>query len=99
MYYYTDCFSGGFPKAKGDTSDEESMVDNASTITALSDNRSTTEDVQEEEEATVEEIYEEKMKEAIDGLSLKSAQARLNALNSVSSGLTKKILPDFISDR
>jgi len=52
----------GNAKLKGDTSDEESVIDNASTITALSDNRSNPEDALEEEEASQEEVYEEKLK-------------------------------------
>lgn len=84
---------------KADTSDEDSVVDNASTITALSDNRSQSDDIIEEEEASVEEIFEEKLKEAIDGLTLKSAQSRINSLTAISVALTKKLVPDFISDR
>lgn len=86
-------------RSKGDTSDEESVLDNASTITAMSDNRSLVDEPLDEEEQSVEEVYEEKMKEAIDGLSLKSAQSRMNALQSVSNGLMKKIIPEFLSDR
>lgn len=89
---------GAFIK-KADTSDEESVVDNASSITATSDNRSQSDDIVEEEEASVEEIFEEKLKEAIDGMTLKSAQSRINSFTAVSVALTKKLVPDFISDR
>lgn len=90
----------GAIKLKSETSDEDSNYDNASVITAYSDNRSIVEEGSEEvDEAAQEEVFEDKLKEAIDGLSEKSAQRRCNCLEAMSTGFTKKIVPDFINDR
>lgn len=87
-------------KLKGETSDEDSNFDNASIITTYSDNHSIAEEGTEEiDEASQEELFEEKLKEALDGLSEKSAQRRLACLEFISSGFTKKLVPDFINDR
>lgn len=87
-------------KLKGETSDEDSNFDNASVITAFSDNKSIAEEGPEEvDEVSQEELFEEKLKEALDGLAEKSVQRRLNCLECISSGFTKKIVPDFINDR
>lgn len=87
-------------KLKGETSDEDSNFDNASIITTHSDNRSVVEEGTEElDEATKEEIFEEKLKEALDGLSEKSAHRRITCLEALATGFTKKIVPDFINDR
>ena len=83
-----------------ETSDEDSNFDNASIITSHSDNRSIVEEGSEEvDEASQEEIFEEKLKEAIDGLGEKSTQRRISCLESISTAFTKKIVPDFINDR
>lgn len=87
-------------KVKGETSDEDSNFDNASIITGFSDNRSILEEEPDQpDEATQEELFEEKLKEALDGLSEKSSQRRLQCLESISNGFLKKIVPDFINDR
>lgn len=91
---------GPLLKLKGETSDEDSNFDNASIITGFSDNRSILEEEPDQpDEATQEEIFEEKLKEALDGLSEKSSQRRLQCLESISNGFLKKIVPDFINDR
>jgi hypothetical protein len=54
---------------------------------------------EEVDEQTQEEIYEEKLMEAIDGIVQKSAQARTTALESVAKGLVKKYVPDFVAER
>lgn len=93
-------FLGSLLKIKGETSDEDSNFDNASIITGFSDNRSILEEEPDQpDEATQEELFEEKLKEALDGLSEKSSQRRLQCLESISNGFMKKIVPDFINDR
>ncbi|KAF4520348.1 hypothetical protein B566_EDAN009870 [Ephemera danica] len=81
---------GVVPKARLDnlTSDEDSLNDNASIIRG-----------EEVDEQTQEELFEEKLMEAIDGIMQKSAQARTTALECVGKAFVKKYLPDFVSER
>lgn len=51
------------------------------------------------DEQTQEEVFEEKLREAIDGLNQKSAQGRTLSLESVTKAFIKKCIPDFVSDR
>jgi hypothetical protein len=51
------------------------------------------------EEQTQGEVFEEKLREAIDGINQKSAQGRTSSLESVAKAFIKKCIPDFVSDR
>lgn len=53
----------------------------------------------EVDEQSQEDVFEEKMCEAIDGITQKSAQGRTNSLDAVSQALTKKYIPEFLIDR
>nr|CAD7445635.1 unnamed protein product [Timema bartmani] len=84
----------------GLTSDEDSLNDNVSIISGFSETKSVIEEGSDEiDEQTQEEIFEEKLKEAIDGISEKSAQGRTSALESVAKAFIKKCVPDFVTDR
>ena len=51
------------------------------------------------DEQTQEEVFEEKLREAIDGMNQKSAQGRTSSLESVAKAFVKKCIPEFVSDR
>lgn len=53
----------------------------------------------EVDEQTQEEIFEEKLREAIDGINQKSAQGRTASLESVAKAFIKKFIPEFVTDR
>lgn len=94
---------GAGHKARQDvpSSDEDSLNDNGSVYSAISENRSVMDEGTNEEvdEQTQEELFEEKLKEAIDGINQKSAQGRTTCLESVSKAFVKKFIPEFIVDR
>lgn len=83
------------------TSDEDSINDNASVISIQSD--STIHDDgtfgDEVDEPTQEDLFEEKLYEAIDGISQKSAQTRTNSLLAVGTAFTRRYVPEMIVDR
>lgn len=54
---------------------------------------------EEVDEQSQDDVFEEKMCEAIDGITQKSAQGRTNSLDAVSQALTKKYIPEFLIDR
>ncbi|XP_021919874.1 interferon-related developmental regulator 2 [Zootermopsis nevadensis] len=86
--------------AIGLTSDEDSVNDNASVNSIVSETKSIAEEGGDEvDEQTQEEVFEEKLREAIDGLNQKSAQGRTLSLESVTKAFIKKCIPDFVSDR
>lgn len=88
------------PDAIGLTSDEDSINDNASVISVISENKSIAEEGGDEvDEQTQEEIFEEKLREAIDGINQKSAQGRTASLESVAKAFIKKFIPEFVTDR
>lgn len=53
----------------------------------------------ETEETNIEEEFEEKLRDAIDGLSQKSAQGRTQCMEAISKAFTKRFIPDFVVDR
>lgn len=84
----------------GITSDEDSVNDNGSVTSIVSETKSIIEEGADEvDEQTQEEAFEEKLREAIDGLNQKSAQGRTSSLESVAKAFIKKCIPDFVSDR
>lgn len=48
---------------------------------------------------STDDLFEEKLIEAIDGISQKSSQGRAQCLDSVSVAFSKRYLPDFAVDR
>lgn len=84
------------------TSDEDSINNDAwSEGSGHSDNRSMLEDANDNEvdEITQQEVFEEKLKETIDGLTQKSAKGRTICFNSVEKIFATKYIPDFVEDR
>ncbi|XP_029178791.1 interferon-related developmental regulator 1-like [Nylanderia fulva] len=84
------------------TSDEDSVNNDAcSEISGQSDNRSMLEDANDNEvdELAQQEAFEEKLKEAIDGLTQKSAKGRVICFNGIEKIFAIKYIPDFVEDR
>ncbi|XP_076340105.1 interferon-related developmental regulator 1-like [Tachypleus tridentatus] len=83
-------------------SEEESNFDNASIITIVSESHFDSEDgtwADEVEETALSDDFEEKLKEAIDGTSQKSAKGRQICLELVRKSLTSRYMYDFIIER
>uniref|UniRef100_A0A0A9XFE8 Interferon-related developmental regulator 1 n=1 Tax=Lygus hesperus TaxID=30085 RepID=A0A0A9XFE8_LYGHE len=81
------------------TSDEDSVNDNASVISLASDGTFLEEGNDENEDAIQNDVFEEKLMEAIDGLTQKSAQGRTSCLESVSASFTMRFIPEFVMNR
>lgn len=84
------------------TSDEDSVNNDAcSEISGQSDNRSMLEDANDNEvdELAQQEAFEEKLKEAIDGLTQKSAKGRIICFKGIEKIFAIKYIPDFVEDR
>ncbi|KAK9301796.1 hypothetical protein QLX08_005990 [Tetragonisca angustula] len=84
------------------TSDEDSINNDACSVSSSqSDNRSMLDDVNDNEvdEFTQQEAFEEKLKEAIDGLTQKSAKGRTICFNGMEKIFAIKYIPDFVEDR
>lgn len=86
-------------------SDEEyETADNWSTASVLSDDQSGSIPEEEREnedvdETSAQENFEDKLKDAIDGLTQKSAQGRKNCLDAIIKAFSKKYLFEFLQDR
>ncbi|KAL2731372.1 interferon-related developmental regulator 2-like [Vespula squamosa] len=84
------------------TSDEDSINNDACSVSSgQSDNRSMPDDVNDNEvdEIAQQEAFEEKLKEAIDGLTQRSAKGRIICFNGIEKIFAIKYVPDFIEDR
>ncbi|XP_012270780.1 interferon-related developmental regulator 1 [Orussus abietinus] len=84
------------------TSDEDSINNDACSVTSgQSDNRSVFDDVNDNEvdEIAQQDVFEEKLKEAIDGLTQKSAKGRTICFNGIEKIFTIKYIPEFVEDR
>ncbi|XP_053987762.1 interferon-related developmental regulator 2 [Hylaeus anthracinus] len=85
------------------TSDEDSINNDACSVSSSqSDNRSMLDDVNdnnEVEEFSQQEAFEEKLKEAIDGLTQRSAKGRTVCFNGIEKIFAIKYVPDFVEDR
>ncbi|XP_018054893.1 PREDICTED: interferon-related developmental regulator 1-like [Atta colombica] len=84
------------------TSDDDSINNDACSETSgQSDNRSVLEDANDNEvdELAQQEAFEEKVKEAIDGLTQKSAKGRIICFNGIEKIFAIKYIPDFVEDR
>lgn len=55
--------------------------------------------LEEPDEQAQSDVFEEKLMEAIDGLTQKSAQGRTSCLESVGASLTMKYIPEFVLNR
>lgn len=77
-------------------SDDESINDNASIFSSQSENKSLED---EEQDCMLQDQFEEKLIDAIDGISQKSAQGRTNCLISITKALVSKYIPLFIAER
>ncbi|XP_045474111.1 interferon-related developmental regulator 2 [Harmonia axyridis] len=75
------------------TSDDESC-DNASVFSV--ETKSASDDCEDE---FLQDQFEEKLIELMDGLTQKSAQGRTNCLLNISKALVSKYVPAFVSDR
>lgn len=54
---------------------------------------------EETDEFSEQETFEDNLTAAIEGLTLKSAQARIECLDSLRNGLVKKYVPDYVYNR
>uniref|UniRef100_A0A1B6DSJ9 Interferon-related developmental regulator N-terminal domain-containing protein n=1 Tax=Clastoptera arizonana TaxID=38151 RepID=A0A1B6DSJ9_9HEMI len=82
------------------TSDEDSLNDNASVFSMTSDTTMMDEaNGDEVDEQTQDDLFEEKLIEAIDGITQKSAQGRTNCLDAIVKAFTRKFVPEFLIDR
>ncbi|XP_043283529.1 interferon-related developmental regulator 2 [Venturia canescens] len=93
----------GHGKRADTTSDEDSSNnDAASVISVQSDKCSVVDDAANEndiEEESQQEVFEEKLREAIDGLTQKSVKGRTSCFSRVEKIFTIKYIPDFVEDR
>jgi hypothetical protein len=82
-------------------SDDDSINDACSVISGQSDNRSYLEDVNDNDvdEVSQQEAFEEKLREAIDGLTQKSAKGRISCFHGVEKIFAIKYVPEFVDDR
>ncbi|XP_076758059.1 interferon-related developmental regulator 2 [Xylocopa sonorina] len=84
------------------TSDEDSVNNDACSVSSSqSDNRSMLDEVNDNEvdEFAQQEAFEEKLKEAVDGLTQKSAKGRTICFNGIGKIFALKYVPDFVEDR
>lgn len=81
------------------TSDDDSVNDNFSVISNCSENHSIDDGQEEIDDFSQQEAFEEKLSEALDGLTQKSAQGRTSCLDFVRGALVKKFMPDYVYDR
>ncbi|KAG5898791.1 hypothetical protein JTB14_011001 [Gonioctena quinquepunctata] len=79
------------------SSDDESINDNVSVVSNVSENRSA-EDCEDADDLAQEQI-EEKLCEHIDGLTQKSSQGRINCFQTLTKAFIKKCMPGFIRER
>lgn len=78
-------------------SEDDSCNDNISVYSCLSDNASSS--VNDCEELTSNERYEDRFVQAIENASEKSAQTRVTGLQSICEILTHRYMPEFVDDR
>ncbi|ESO89864.1 hypothetical protein LOTGIDRAFT_192392 [Lottia gigantea] len=94
--------AGGVVVSRPPTDDEYDTADNISTVSHLSDDVvSIAESVNEAEvdEASSQELFEDKLKEYIEGTTQKCTQGRINCLEFIKSALSKKYMDEFLMDR
>lgn len=80
-----------------DSNSEDESLDNASVVSNCS-NINSVDDESDEGVVTIEK-YEEKLLQALELATEKSAQTRTNALHTIAETLSHRYLPDFVEDR
>lgn len=78
-------------------SEDDSCNDNTSVYSCLSDNASSS--VNDSEELSCNERYEDRLAQAIENASEKSTQTRVAALQSICETMMHRFMPEFIEDR
>lgn len=94
--------SGHGGKRAEPTSDDDSSNNDVSSESSIqSDNRSMPDETNDNEvdEITQQEAFEEKLKEAIDGLTQRSAKGRTVCFSGIEKIFAVKYVPDFVGDR
>lgn len=95
--------TGGAPKGRADSSDDEgSFNDAASIISEVSETSTVRGDSGEEggvDETSQTETWESKVKEAIDLAGQKAATGRVKALDALCTGLMKRYHPEFLENQ
>ncbi|KAI5722576.1 hypothetical protein M8J76_010526 [Diaphorina citri] len=86
------------------TSDEDSMNDNASVISNLSDSTMLDDGGNfgvelGDDSSPIDDGFEDKMNQAVDGLSQKSLQGRINCLDALNTAFSRRYVPEFVLDR
>ncbi|GIY55335.1 interferon-related developmental regulator 2 [Caerostris darwini] len=87
---------------QGFGSEEESIADNSSVVSNLSELRLDSDDdtlVEAEEEFITTHDFEDKFKEAMEGLLQKSAKSRVDSLEVIRKSLSSKFINIFIEER
>lgn len=87
---------GGKGRGGDSNSEDESINDNASLYSYVSENQASVED---SDELSSNERYEEKFMQALENATEKSAQTRAQALQSICEILMHRFMPDFVEDR
>lgn len=84
------------------SSDDESNADTASVLSCASESRCGSDGTvgdADVEEGVLHDDFEDKLKEAIEGTSQKSAKGRLSCLEAIRKALATRYLYDFLIDR
>lgn len=89
------------PDSRQASDEEYDIADNDSVISGASDNISVTQEgiSDEVDEVAIQEAFEEKVKDVIEGLTSKSSKGRIDSAKSLKSALTKKYMYEFLVDR
>lgn len=99
------CKSGGLLRQHQDSnfaSEEESLADNCSVVSNLSELHLESDDdtlIEAEDDDVITDDFEDKLKEAIEGTLQKSARGRISSLGIIIKSLTSKYMFDFLSGR
>lgn len=88
---------GGKGRSGDSNSEDESLNDNVSVISNFSENAPSS--VNDSDELSSNERYEEKFSQALENATEKSAQTRALALQSICEILMHRYMPDYVDDR
>ncbi|XP_073822685.1 interferon-related developmental regulator 1 isoform X1 [Musca autumnalis] len=89
---------GGKGRQGDSNSEDESFNENASVYSYMSENGGAS-SVNDSDELSSNERYEEKFMQALENATEKSAQTRVLALQSICEILMHRYMPDFVDDR
>lgn len=81
-----------------ESNSEDESLENASIVSNCSNTGNSVEDESDDNVVAIEK-YEEKLLQALELATEKSAQTRTNALQTISETLSQKYMPDFVEDR